>query len=73
MNKILYFTIEKEREDEDGWKKVLVYDIQDNVPKRILDLTIELHDNSAIEIKIALVDDLGWSNEEAKECILILL
>jgi len=73
MNKILYFTIEKEREDEDGWKKVLVYDIQDNVPKRILDLTIELYDNSAIEIKIALVDDLGWSNEEAKECILILL
>ncbi len=75
MKKRLYFTIQKEIEDSDltGWKKVTVYDIQENVPRSILELEIQLSDNSEREIRDFLVEELGWSEEDAKECILILL
>lgn len=66
MKKTFYYTVTKETEsigDNDGFeettgnKNISVYDIVDNVPKKILDIDVENSVNSVEEIKDSLDED----------------
>ena len=64
MKKTFYYTVEKEMqsigdgfEETTGHKNISVYDIIDNVPKKILDIDVENSVNSVEEIKDSLDED----------------
>ncbi len=64
MKKTFYYTVQKETEsigdgveETTGYKNISVYDIVDNVPKKILDTDVENSVNSIEEIKDSLDED----------------
>lgn len=66
MKKKLYYTVEKEIEDNEfltGLKNVTVYEIINNEPKKFFSLDLSLEDNSKDEIQDYL-DDNGYGDDE---------
>lgn len=66
MKKKLYYTVEKEIEDNEfltGLKTVTVYEIINNEPKEFFSLDLSLDDNSKKEIQDYL-DDNGYGDDE---------
>lgn len=66
MNRKLYFTVDSNTE-------IHVYEIKNDVPKKILELFPMPMGDKREEIRFALVEELGWSEQMANEFNLILL
>lgn len=66
MKKKLYYTVEKEIEDDQfltGNKEVMVYEIVNNEPKRFFSLDLSNEDDTQEEIQDYL-DDNGYGDDE---------